>query len=396
MRYWQADQVVILTAMLRIETRTRVLGHRLAHAGLLAGLLLLPACGGSPTAPTPPPVSTVPTVAGIAPASGVTAGGTTVTITGTNFAFGATVTIGGVPATGVTFASSSSLTGTTGPHAAGSADVVVTVGGASGSLAGGFTYVVPPANPLPVITSLTVQGTGINEPANFADLDEDVAVTATVTDAETPIGQLTFEWSADAGTITGTGPAVRWRAPKDIRTPALMAIRLRVTEVVAAIVGATPRAVLTQSVSASTTVSVHNSVKEIGDMSVQFLLDFSNSSLAPAYVVRDFWDGCAGKSEELSDVQNNRTLFVIQTYRISEPTMSIVAFKGTCAFRNRKGDGCAAVPTEWHSMFKATGKTETTIGTDYLSVVYRDTRWWLCDSDFSGKTTNPFLPAFMK
>src|SRR6185295_7336602 len=43
-----------------------------------------------------------PTVASVSPASGSTSGGTTVTIGGTGFVTGAVVTVGGVPATGVT------------------------------------------------------------------------------------------------------------------------------------------------------------------------------------------------------------------------------------------------------------------------------------------------------
>ena len=82
-----------------------------------------------------------PTVTGIGPTSGPTNGGTLVTIAGTNFVAGATVSIGGVPATGVSVASSTQLSATTGAHAAGAADVVVTNPDAlSGSLPGAFTY----------------------------------------------------------------------------------------------------------------------------------------------------------------------------------------------------------------------------------------------------------------
>ena len=34
-----------------------------------------------------------------------------------------------------------------------------------------------------------------------------------MTDAETPVSDLTFEWTADAGTFTGTGSSVKWKAP---------------------------------------------------------------------------------------------------------------------------------------------------------------------------------------
>ena len=66
-----------------------------------------------------------PTITSIDPSAGSTGGGTPVTITGTNFVSGATVTIGGVAATGVNVLSSTSITSTTGAHASGVVDVTV-------------------------------------------------------------------------------------------------------------------------------------------------------------------------------------------------------------------------------------------------------------------------------
>ncbi len=83
-----------------------------------------------------------PTVTGISPTAGPTAGGTSVTITGTAFQTGATVSLGGVAATGVVVSSATTITATTGAHAAGAVNVVVTNPDAqSGTLASGFTYV---------------------------------------------------------------------------------------------------------------------------------------------------------------------------------------------------------------------------------------------------------------
>ena len=86
--------------------------------------------------------SSAPSVTGISLPSGPTTGGTSVTINGSNFQAGATVTIGGVSTTGVSVTSSSSITATTGPHAPATVDVVVTnPDSQSGTLSGGFTYV---------------------------------------------------------------------------------------------------------------------------------------------------------------------------------------------------------------------------------------------------------------
>ncbi len=94
--------------------------------------------------PPPPPGNPAPTVSGVSPASGTTAGGTPVTIKGTGFLAGATVAFGGTAATGVTVASSTSITATPPAHAAGSVNVVVTnTDGQSGPLTNGYTYTTP-------------------------------------------------------------------------------------------------------------------------------------------------------------------------------------------------------------------------------------------------------------
>ncbi len=96
-----------------------------------------------------------PTVSSVAPNNGPVAGGTAVTITGTNFAAGATVTFGGTAASNVVVVSSTSITATTPAHAAGAVTVTVTVNGQSGSLTNGFTYVVPPT-----VSSVSVRTAG--------------------------------------------------------------------------------------------------------------------------------------------------------------------------------------------------------------------------------------------
>ncbi len=97
---------------------------------------------------TPEPA---PTVTGIAPASGPSAGGTAVTITGSGFLPGASVGIGS-PASSVDVVSETEITAVTAPGAAGSREVVVSdlYGSSSGSPS--FTYTGGPAPP--------AQGTG--------------------------------------------------------------------------------------------------------------------------------------------------------------------------------------------------------------------------------------------
>jgi hypothetical protein len=96
-----------------------------------------------------------PTVTKISPTVATPAGGTSITITGTNFLSGATVAFGGISATAVTFVSKTSLKATT-PASPGAAEgpVNVTVTNPdtqAATLLNGFTYQYP----APTVTSLT-------------------------------------------------------------------------------------------------------------------------------------------------------------------------------------------------------------------------------------------------
>jgi hypothetical protein len=100
---------------------------------LLAFAIGFTACDGrSPSGPTPLPPA-APSVTAISPSTGSTARPTPVTISGTGFLAGATVTVDAI-ALSVT-----ALNSTT--HAAGPVDVVVTnPGGSGGTLRTAFTY----------------------------------------------------------------------------------------------------------------------------------------------------------------------------------------------------------------------------------------------------------------
>jgi IPT/TIG domain-containing protein len=82
-----------------------------------------------------------PTVTGISPSSGPAAGGTAVTITGTNFTGATGVTIGGTAAASVVVVSSTSITAVTPAGTAGTASVVVTTTGGSNAANTLFTYI---------------------------------------------------------------------------------------------------------------------------------------------------------------------------------------------------------------------------------------------------------------
>ncbi|HVF90767.1 MAG TPA: PKD domain-containing protein, partial [Blastocatellia bacterium] len=123
-----------------------------APGGVRNDTTILPRSGGG-TAPSPAPAVTV-----VQPNTGPTLGGVPFVITGSNFAAGATVKVGGTPASGVVVTSGNSISAVAPAHAAGRVDVMVTnPDGQSSSLAGGFTY-VSSRPPTVAITASTLSG----------------------------------------------------------------------------------------------------------------------------------------------------------------------------------------------------------------------------------------------
>ena len=151
-----------------------------------------------------------PTVSGVSPNSGSTLGGTAVTITGTNFAAGATATFGGAAATNVVVVNSTTITATTPAGSAGAVTVVVTVNGQNGSLTNGYTYVV-----VPTVTSVSpnngstaggtaVTITGTNFAAGATATFGGTAATNVVVVNSTTITATTPAHAAGAVTVTVT------------------------------------------------------------------------------------------------------------------------------------------------------------------------------------------------
>jgi hypothetical protein len=131
---------------------TRTIGFTAGAAGTLTLNVTVTTAAGCTDAksanvtvnPVPPSV----TVTGVTPSVGRAAGGTNVTISGSGFQSGATVTFGGAAATNVVRVSATSITATTPAHAVGTVDVTVTnPDSSSGTLNGGFTYVAHQFDP---------------------------------------------------------------------------------------------------------------------------------------------------------------------------------------------------------------------------------------------------------
>jgi hypothetical protein len=240
----------------------------------------------------------------------------------------------------------------------------------------------PPVNNTPpTITSITVQGSRRNEPANLADLSEAVPVSAVVTDPETAVDLLQYNWTATLGSFAGTGARVTWVAPTAAVTPATVTVTLEVVE----------RFGTNQEnkVSRTATVALHDSVTEVSNMSVRFLTEFSkpqdNKNIND--IMRDFKASVCPVPGEVTDeqtqVQNHYQNFYMHSYFI-QPVRVTVDFGGTCidGFGPLRGDACSAVSVMWDSTDLRNNNRSVTRGIDYLTAMFvaAENRWWLCSS----------------
>ncbi|WP_246801360.1 IPT/TIG domain-containing protein [Bradyrhizobium genosp. L] len=135
-----------------------------------------------------------PTVTAVSPASGPAAGGTSVTVTGTNFTGATAVKFGASNATGFTVNSATSITATS-PAGTGTVDITVTTpaGTSAISAADRFGY---------ASSSAQTTQTTLASSQNPSSSGQSVTFTATVTSAGgTPTGTVTF---SDNGTPIGS------------------------------------------------------------------------------------------------------------------------------------------------------------------------------------------------
>ena len=389
----------------------------------LLALALVAILGSACTQSHGGPTLLVLRLTSIAPAKGSSFGGTTVTITGAGFGGTATVTIGGLAAGNVAVVNSTTITATTPQHAIGGSDVVVTTDGMTATLASAYSFESPSGgtNTPPTITSVTAQGTRASQPANMADLNETINLTAFVVDVETNQDTLTYEWTAASGTFFGAGRAVTWRAPATLpATPVDLTLTLAVIErFIAPDSQGLPKE-QEHRITRNVTVRVHNSTKEVSDLASEFLTLFSNSNVPPSTVTAQFSTStCASSTaQELADVEKNRCLYTITSHFVGAPATT-VAFRGICTIgrgntaRTHVADACSLVPVQWTSTVKPNalscpvqdfgpngqplvpGSSGTTTGTDMVTAVYENNRWRLCHSDYLSSTST-MLGKFKK
>jgi hypothetical protein len=153
------------------------------------------------------------TLSAITPSSGPTAGGTAVTITGTNLTGAMAVTFGGTAALSYTVNSATQITAATPAHAAGAVDVAVTTPGGTATSTGGYTYVPPPPTITTVApgsgstlggTAVTITGTGFVSGATVTL--GGVAATSVAVPSATTITAVTGAHAAGKVDVVVTNP----------------------------------------------------------------------------------------------------------------------------------------------------------------------------------------------
>ncbi len=256
--------------------------------------------------------------------------------------------------------------------------VVVALAACSGGSTGPTPSPPPPVNAPPVVSSISVSAGAPRIPSQYASLGDTVNVTATVTDAETPVSQLTYEWSSSVGgTFSGNSASVTWTAPASVAAATPFNATLTLTVIERFGTNQTNR------VTATSTVDLHNSPKEVGDLARQFLEDFSRQ-VPPEVVIRNFSTSCPGTANEYQDVVNQQNAVTVISWDIDTPVTD-VPFGGTCPFigRNPVGDACSRIPVRWVSRIKSTGQLSNSSGIDQVTAVLENGRWRLCASDYS-------------
>jgi IPT/TIG domain len=171
--------------------------------------------GGSATLPNGYTYGAAPTITSLSPTSGPTAGGTSVTIGGTNLSGASSVTFGGAAAT-ITANTATQIAVTTPAGSAGAVNVVVTTAGGTATQSAGYTYVAAPTitslNPTsgPTVggASVTIDGTNLSGASSVtfggttATIAANTATQITITTSARPAGVVNVVVTTAGGSVT--------------------------------------------------------------------------------------------------------------------------------------------------------------------------------------------------
>jgi hypothetical protein len=253
-----------------------------------------------------------------------------------------------------------------------------TPGGGGG---GGVQQPPPIPNTPPQIKSITVSDTRV-------EVGTPLTITAVAEDAETPVANLEYRWSADTGTFSGKTAVVTWTPGNDAKTPADYVITLTLVETFTS-----GTATLENKVTSTTTAHVNNSNRELAEMSVRFLNDFANSAVSADKCLGEFDETVPtckrGKADELNDISMNRHDLQIVASQIRPTSVSIGAGRTTatvhtfCAFTSK------VITTQPQNCLGCKlGDVGSTAGDCFTSNVYVAGRWWLCESHYNSTSNS--------
>jgi hypothetical protein len=235
-----------------------------------------------------------------------------------------------------------------------------------------------PGAPIPPTVKLTTAPVirSIAAPTARVEAGQDIAITAVVEDAETPLNQLSYVWAANAGTFTGSGPAVTWRHAAGLTAGVDVVITLTVIDKYKAVENNVIVDREYRVVGQAAPFRVHDSAAEMKELARKFLLDlFGNSNIPPIACVVDFSESgrCArGKADELNDITDNRALVEIKSARIH-----------TQQFVNEGPDAARVINfAEFFSVWRSTGEGGFAVGDFIITGIYEQNRWWICESTF--------------
>ena len=154
-----------------------------------------------------------PTISSVSPATGSTAGGTAITITGTSLTGATSVTVGGVAATSVVVVSSTSVTAVTPAGTVGAKSVAVMTPNGTATATNAFTYFAPPtiSSVSPANgstaggTAITITGTSLTGATSVTV--GGVAATSVVVVSSTSITAVTPAGTVGAKSVAVTTPS---------------------------------------------------------------------------------------------------------------------------------------------------------------------------------------------
>lgn len=234
------------------------------------------------------------------------------------------------------------------------------------------------AFPLPGGNSTTPPSiTSIAVPTTRREAATDIALSAVVEDDSAPMAQLSYEWVANVGVITGGGPNATFRLAPGIQKGVDVVVTLTVVKKYIKGTGASQY--VSQEyrvVRQAAPFRVHDSVAELKELGRRFLIDlFGHSEISPQGCLVDFSANgpCRqGRDDELQDLINHRRDYVVLDRRLNSQQ---VIFTGP--------DSALINNDAWFKDRKiSNGDEGETQGNFPLTAVYETDRWWLCSSGF--------------